>query len=152
MHPIFEWSGPDLYYTSTCMMQLNFILGFKFIGWFLSLKRSNTYIKNWEPLVFGPLLAMDNNIAVSCLSWNPSSVIGKTKKMKNLICHVNHCSYHNYTLVLLISFDIVYYLDKQLEMFIEFYHLYYNNNNKLRVSWKIGIICLLLISKLHPFY
>ena len=27
-----------------------------------------------------------------------------------------------------------------------------NNNNKLRVSGKIGVLCLLLISKLCPFY
>ena len=34
--------------------------------------------------MLGPLLAMDNNIAVSCLRWNPSSVIGKTKKNEKL--------------------------------------------------------------------
>ena len=60
--------------------------------------------------------------------------------MKNLIWQVNHCSYHNYTLVLLISFNIVYYLDKQLEMYIPLDRLYYYNNNKLKVSWKKGII------------
>ena len=29
---------------------------------------SVTYIKNCDPLVFGPLLAMDNSIGLSCFS------------------------------------------------------------------------------------
>ena len=46
----------------------------------------------------------------------------------------------------------IYYLDKQLKIYIPLDQLY-NINNKLRVSWKKGVICLiLLISKLHPFY
>ena len=45
----------------------------------------------------------------------------------------------------------IYYLDTQLKIYIPLDQLY-NINNKIRVSWKKGVICLLLISKLSPFY
>ena len=48
-----------------------------------------TYIKNCDPLVFGPLLAMDNSIGLSCFSWKPSSV-------KVNIFQKNSAIYHSF--------------------------------------------------------
>lgn len=46
---------------------------------------SVTYIKNCDPLVFGPLLAMDNSIGLSCFSWKHSSVILNIQKIMQFI-------------------------------------------------------------------
>jgi len=50
---------------------------------------SVTYIKNCDPFVFGPLLAMDNSIGLSCFSWKPSSVkVNIFQKIMQFISHL----------------------------------------------------------------
>ena len=92
--------------------------------------------------MFGPLLAMDNNIAVSCLRWNPSSVIGKTKKNEKLnmtskslqLSQLHACISHKFQPQLTKKLIIfIYYLDTQLKIYIPLDQLY-NINNKIRVS------------------
>ena len=92
--------------------------------------------------MFGPLLAMDNNIAVSCLRWNPSSVIGKTKKNEKLnmtskslqFSQLHVCTSHTFQSQLTKNLIIfIYYLDKQLKIYTPLDQLY-DINNKLRVS------------------
>lgn len=71
------------------------LLKVKYMDYILStfkLAGQSTYMKNWEPFVLGPLLAIDSRNGLSCLTVKSSSARQNSVKHTNRAIQVNDAS------------------------------------------------------------
>ena len=74
------WTHPSKWGAGLVVLKQKETVTDQHLPWSMTWNTLDTYMKNCEPFVFGPLLAMERRYGCSCLSWKFSSTHQKNKK------------------------------------------------------------------------